>query len=171
MASEDDETNPPGEEGTESTGKESFFIPALIGVVALVGVGGSAVVFDAPGKVQAFRAAQAEKAAEKEAEKKAKRDIVTFEPFVISLPQSGQIRRKLPRLSISIALEVSNKEDAQELKTQLRNDFIDALRSIDTTTLRSPDGLNAVRDSLAERSQAVLGDDFHQVLITEFMIL
>jgi len=170
VAIEDDGAEAPEDGGDEGAKKKGFLVPVIIGgAVALFAVVG--VVLDAPGRVETMMAARAEKAAEKEAAKKAMKTIVKMDPFVVSLPQNGQIRRKLPRLSIAIALEVSDKESAQALKTQLRNDFIDALRAIDSSVLRSPEGLDIVRESLSERSKVVLGDDFHQVLITEFMIL
>ncbi|MEM9809705.1 MAG: flagellar basal body-associated FliL family protein [Pseudomonadota bacterium] len=97
--------------------------------------------------------------------------IVALDPIIISLPDQSQIRRRLPRLSVTIALEVKDEMIVHDVMPQLRNDFIEAMRTLDIQTLRAPDGLEALRSVLETRAEGVLGASLEQVLITEFLLL
>ncbi|MEO1043647.1 MAG: flagellar basal body-associated FliL family protein [Pseudomonadota bacterium] len=97
--------------------------------------------------------------------------IVKLEPIIISLPSPTTIRRKLPRLNVVVALEVTDAELTEEMRPQLRNDLISTIRLIDAQTLNSPGGLATLRSTIEESAGAVLGSSLKQVLITEFILL
>lgn len=166
MASEEVETD--GDNDTPP--KKNRWLVPLIGIVVLGGAGG-AIAAGMPQQVSAIVTAELEARKVANAEKNKKKAIVALDPIVVSLPKEGKIRRKLPRLSISLAVETSDAEYAEKMLPQLRNDFIAAMRLIDVYTLQSRDGLEFLRGELSGKAEAVLGESFEQLLITEFIVL
>ena len=177
MAEVDDEVQT--EEDTSSGGGLKLIL-AGVGAAAVLG-GGAAAWFTGviPGLLGMD--AEATEVADTDGEpntKKGKKaedvvvtSIVKLEPIIISLPAPNQIRRKLPRLNVAIALEVTDVEYTEERRPQLRNDLISTIRLIDAQTLNSPDGLDVLRSTIQDSAGAVLGTTLQQVLITEFILL
>ncbi len=177
MAEVDDEVQT--EEATSSGGGLKLIL-AGVGAAALLG-GGAAGWFTGviPGLLgmdaEAAEMADAKDESKSQKGKKAEDEVVTsivrLEPIIISLPAPNQIRRKLPRLNVAIALEVTDVEYTEEKRPQLRNDLISTIRLIDAQTLNSPDGLDVLRSTIQESAGEVLGPTLQQVLITEFILL
>ncbi|MEM0928082.1 MAG: flagellar basal body-associated FliL family protein [Pseudomonadota bacterium] len=180
MAEVDEETNT--EEDAGSSGGGLKLILAGVGAAVVLG-GGAAGWFTGviPGLLgmdtDTEMTAESEEAAKTKGKKGKKGDedeattIVALEPIIISLPAPNQIRRKLPRLNVVIALEVTDAEYTEEQRPQLRNDLISTIRLIDAQTLNSPGGLDALRTTVEESAGEVLGTSLKQVLITEFILL
>lgn len=165
MDSDDDLTadlqGPPGKKG---------LMGYVLGAALLGGVATTAYVLEAPSKV----AAMLGKGDQTEGEKPAKQEdvaIIDLENFVVSLAEEGQIKRSLPRLNVAVAIMTTNPDEVLEAKPQLRNDFIAVIRVIEPSTLRAPEGLEYLRGQLAGQAEAILGEDFKGVLITEFILL
>lgn len=169
MAENDDSLVPEGE-----TTKKKMGLPVILGAVAILAGGAFAVYFSGvPAKAQAMIAGILKEDPDAAARKKKIKpaEIVAMDPIIVSLPSDERVRRALPRLSIAVAVETREKLIVEKKLPQLRNDYIAAMREIDAPTLRSREGLDILRSSLTERTRRVLGEDFEQLLITEFIVL
>lgn len=163
----DDQERPDGDSPVKR--RMGWLLP--LAALVLAGAGGGAFAAGIPQKFARVAFAGIDGAKAEKASKNRKQAIVKLDPIVVSLPQDGKIRRKLPRLSVSLAVETTNPEYTEEVLPKLRNDFIAAMRAVDVHTLQSRDGLEFLRQELSAKAEAILGSDFEQLLITEFIVL
>ncbi|MEO1656119.1 MAG: flagellar basal body-associated FliL family protein [Pseudomonadota bacterium] len=146
-------------------------IPGLLGMGPEEEIVAEAEMADGEEPAKAKAKPKGKKKKGKKGEDENTTTIVALEPIIISLPAPNQIRRKLPRLNVAIALEVTDAEYTEEKRPQLRNDLISTIRLIDAQTLNSPEGLDTLRSTIEESAGEVLGASLKQVLITEFILL
>ncbi|WOI52929.1 flagellar basal body-associated FliL family protein [Parvularcula sp. LCG005] len=96
--------------------------------------------------------------------------LLTLEPIVVSLTQTGGSARRPPRLRAAIAVE-GHMEDTEEVALRLRDAFTSAIRDVPPQTLGGPGGLEALRQRLMDEATALFGEGVvSSVLITDFLM-
>jgi flagellar FliL protein len=144
-----------------------FLIAGILFVVLLAGGGAAFWMMQTPAE-----AAEATDAAPKARDLSAA-GMVTFEPFIVNLADSGAKRF----LRINVALIVASPEEAEHIQKsevvlmQLRSDILDLLSEQTSEVIVSADGKAALKAAIAERANPTVGpaavDD---VLFSDFVV-
>ena len=99
--------------------------------------------------------------------------IVTFEPFLVNLADSGSNRF----LRLTLRLLVEGEEHALEIqedevaKTKVRSAILELLTAQESETLTTQEGKTALKKAIAESSKKALhGTKVVDVLFTEFVV-
>lgn len=148
-------------------GKKSVLVIGLAAVLVLGGIGGGA--FWWTNRAQAAEQPQPEATHADNEE----RGIVSFEPFVVNLADSGVSRF----LRVKIQLVVGNAEQAEEMEksvvklSRARSAILELLTTQTSETLVTPDGKAALRKTIAEQvGHAVSHVEIVDVLFSDFVV-
>jgi flagellar FliL protein len=107
-----------------------------------------------------------------EPEKKEARGVLNLEPFLVNLAdaEASRFLRTTVRLLIESESEAHHFEGDEVKKARLRSAILELLATQSARTLTTPEGKEALKKSIAERSAQVLKLEIADVLFTDFVV-
>lgn len=136
----------------------------ITGAMLAAGASGATLVLPALGSGSASNGM--EQAAARE-----NRDIIDLEPLVVSIATAPRSVGAIPRLRLSISVELESGVYGDGTRQRLRHAFIAGIQRLDVAMLRGSDGLAVLRQTLRDAAGEALGGEVHDVFITEFILL
>jgi len=147
-------------------GKKSVLVIGLAAVLVLGGIGGGAFWW-----TNRAQAAEPQPVETTHADNE-ERGIVSFEPFVVNLADTGVSRF----LRVKVQLVVANAEQAEEMEKSLvklsraRSAILELLTTQTSETLVTPDGKAALRKTIAEQVGQLGHLEVVDVLFSDFVV-